>query len=634
MWACAVAAVVGCRLPLAVGVVEHYGVVEILRDIDVGLILHLVAQLDGHHAGRRVDAVGHVKLQLATRDDAIDILTQVGLGDGHGSATIVVGRNDELDPVTLVVFLALVHDLGRSGFVSAPGATDVIDVVGELFALGHDRLLAIVIEVLGIQGTLDLLGYRSAVAGFIGDLGLSIAIVVNTQQVVADGVTDVLPGRADEAVERVGVIKQAQVVIHTAVDKVKVAGLLLGVGRGDGGAVVEEQVLGSLAVVDGAEVIFPNLVTGHRVNTDAGHRLSRPGLYVQAVAVDVRIGLAAPCHTADGLPADGVDEIDVVVAFLDLHVARQGLGRRSEVLTAVGGHGVVLLPGVPQHTSLAGDGFALVGGLVGTGEDYLGNRGAHFPVPPLLAIAGRGVALEGDSIVVGVGAGIPVTLKPVPCNQGPGIGAVIIGAVSVSYGSDVADLDVVGLLQIDVHGEERELVGPDELHPAVLDVNDHVVDASGVHVPLALVLVPHAQGHVDVDLVTGDTDVGGGVTLLGDKVVLIGVGIAIAGAHAGPVVAIAAQRLGEAEGGVGVERDVVQVVQLLGVVILHEHAVVGGIVVDGIVECQAAHHVEVLAQLAVTLDLELHLGLVKVDGDVAGCKPYRVGAMVTFCHLG
>ena len=80
----------------------------------------------------------------------------------------------------------------------------------------------------------------------------------------------------------------------------------------------------------------------------------------------------------------------------------------------------------------------------------------------------------------------------------------------------------------------------------------------------------------------------------------------------------------------------VQVVQLLGVVIFHEDAIVGSVVVDTVFIGETAHHIELVTQLFLTLNLELHLvgRVVEVDGDVACGKGHLVSAMVTAGLLG
>ncbi len=80
------------------------------------------------------------------------ILLQARSLNGIGITTVIVGRDDELDPVTLVILFFLVHNLGRSAVVIFAFA-DLIDVVGVLVAVGLNRLLTIIVQVLGIQGT-------------------------------------------------------------------------------------------------------------------------------------------------------------------------------------------------------------------------------------------------------------------------------------------------------------------------------------------------------------------------------------------------------------------------------------------------------------------------------------------------
>ena len=100
--------------PILMGVGEHVGVVKAVRHIDVGLISHRIALGDVHDVSRRVDSVGHEQFERAGRNDAALELFQIGtfvFSNRQGAAAIVVGRDDELDPVALVIGRLLLHHL-------------------------------------------------------------------------------------------------------------------------------------------------------------------------------------------------------------------------------------------------------------------------------------------------------------------------------------------------------------------------------------------------------------------------------------------------------------------------------------------------------------------------------------------
>ena len=109
------------------------------------------------------------------------------------------------------------------------------------------------------------------------DDGFGILVVVNPHQGVAHGVAHIHCGGADEVVQRVGTVKQAQVVINTAIDVIKVAGLLLDLAALVIVAVIEDDAaIGRIGAGDGTEVIAPYFIARDGIYADAFAGLAGP----------------------------------------------------------------------------------------------------------------------------------------------------------------------------------------------------------------------------------------------------------------------------------------------------------------------------------------------------------------------
>ena len=421
--------------------------------------------------------------------------------------------------------------------------------------------------------------------------GNGVLVIVNTHQVVAQGVADVLGTLADEVVEREGTVNHAQVVIDRAVDVLKVTGLLLGLGLGILVAVVEDDAaIGNLGADDGTKVVAPYLITRHGIDAHQLTGLAGPDVHLTGITVKEGVVNAStldfvvvPGVAVNPIPVHGVDEVHIVVSLHHHGISGQGIGCSLKVFTRVVGQGslaVHLVPGYPQHTGLAADGVALEGLIVESGEEQLGNRCLDLPVPPLLAVYRRGVAHVGHGVHVAVVMRIPNTVsidavvgckRPVTVTED--LGAVFRAGILDEVVAVLGHGDVGRLLQEYVHRRQLIVVGLDELDPFFLKINKEVVDARHEHPVLTVDLTPLVEGDglVDPVLVNGE--------VVGDAVshnVIIVAAVTVTSAD---VVPVSTQLRGEAEGVVHRQIDVVEVIDAGVGIILHLDTAVGVVVV-------------------------------------------------------